>query len=524
MTVTDTDPSVADGLAGLMDRAARAHPDQVVADGTETLTYADLAQRSRTMATAFARHGVRAGDRVLVYTGKSVGALAALFAAVRIGAIAVPLAGNLKDRHLNHMAEDAQPGLMVVDTFERRRRGIAATSHTGAPVRTLGELGATTETPVHEPSPHAPAVIFYTSGSTGWPKGVIASHANLLAGVDSMRQVLGQTPGDTVLVLLPLSFDAGFNQAITALAAGARLRLAEFVFPASAVATAAEAGTTSLTGVPPLWRQLLSVDWPADARRNLRQCASTGGQMTADLAEQLRSLVPSAQLVAMYGFTEAFRGAWFRRDLGRSRPAGALGAPIPHARLAVIDERGEPCPPNEPGEIVQAGALVTLGYWNNPAATAQRFADVPWGTGEPVRVARSGDLGYTTPDGEIVYTGRMDEMIKTSGYRVSPAEIEDVARASGLVAEAVAVGLPDTERGEIVALAVSYATDPSDDGALLRHLRRELPNHMVARFVQGLTRLPALANGKIDRQAVRESLLASADDAARPAANAWRTP
>jgi amino acid adenylation domain-containing protein len=524
MTVTDTDPPVAGGLAGLMDRAARAHPDQVVADGTETLTYADLAQRSRTMATTFARHGVGAGDRVLVYTGKSAGALAALFAAVRIGAIAVPLAGNLKDRHLQHMVVDAKPSLMVVDTPERRRRGMAATSHTGSSVKTLDELVATTEAPLQAPAPQAPAVIFYTSGSTGWPKGVIAAHANLLAGVDSMRQVLAQTPADTVLVLLPLSFDAGFNQAITALAVGARLRLAEFVFPASAVATAAEAGTTSLTGVPPLWRQLLSVDWPADARRTLRQCASTGGQMTADLAERLQGLFPSAQLVAMYGFTEAFRGAWFRRDLERSRPAGALGTPIPHARLAVIDERGEPCPPHQPGEIVQAGALVTLGYWNNPAATARRFTELAWRTGEPVRVARSGDLGYTTSDGEIVYSGRLDEMIKTSGYRVSPAEIEDVARASGLVGEAVAVGLPDTERGEIVALAVSYATEPSDDGALLRHLRRELPNYMVPRIVQGLTRLPALANGKIDRQAVRESLLARAGEATCPAANASRTP
>ena len=507
-------PAVTATLPDLVAAAAARRPDQKLVAAGETWTLAAFDALVRRMAAALAARGAGPHARVCVEAGKTVPAVAALLAATACRSIAVPVNPGLKRRHLGHVLADADPAVVVAETAAMRD---GAAAHGFAP-RVVTQA-ALAEADAGPDAPDAaavlesdPALIFYTSGSTGWPKGVVASHRNVVAGVESMTAVIGPGPSDVVLVLLPLSFDAGFNQLMTGLAGGSDVHLADFRFARATVDLAAEAGATSLLGVPPLWRKLTSVAWPSAAARRVRHCASTGGRLDGALAGVLRDTFPEAQQFPMYGFTEAFRGAWLPPAVRAHAPADCVGRAIPHAELIVVDEQGRRCPPGVTGEIVQTGPLVTQGYWRNPEATAATFVELDRG-GWSLRAARSGDHGAMTEDGLLLFGGRRDDTIKTSGYRVSPSEVEDVARASGLVAEVAAAGVPDPAIGQRIALAATAVADGAvDAGALTRHLRRELPAHMVPATILEVAEMPLLDTGKIDRRRVTEWLTAAFAD------------
>lgn len=486
-----------DNLLTLWRVSADACPSAWIGDEAGWIPYAEFVHEVDRLAAGLAEHGIRPFDRVAVHSAKTVPTAAALLAVSQLRAIAVPLGANLKGRHRDHILTETDAKLLLADVADP---DVLGTGDWSGAIRPIGEVRGVGHAPDTAPLATDPAVIFYTSGSTGWPKGVVASHANLLAGIDSMRTVVAPAPDDVVLCLLPLSFDAGFNQLLTALAAGSDIRLAEFRFARSTVAACAEAGVTSLTAVPPLWRKLLDAPWPEAARTCMRCCATTGGQVTADLDARLRDTFPAARQLRMYGFTEAFRGASLPDSAAATQ--GAIGQPIPGAELLVVDDAGDVCPPGRVGEIVQTGPLVTHGYWGRPEATAAAFVTLAR-NGWRMRAARSGDLGYQTADGGFVVVGRRDEQIKTSGYRVSPSEIEDTARESGLVTEAVAFGEPDPVLGERIVLAVTAARPPLDPATLTRYLRDSVPAHLVPATIVEMTAMPALANGKIDRTSVR---------------------
>ena len=303
------------------------------------------------------------------------------------------------------------------------------------------------------------AAIFYTSGSTGKPKGVVLSHRNLLVGGASVSQYLENDEKDCILAALPLSFDAGFSQLTTGFTAGAHVVLVNYLLPGDVVRLCAKHRVTGLTCVPPLWIQLIDQDWPAEATQSLRYFANTGGRMPKTTLDRLRAIFPAAKPFLMYGLTEAFRSTYLDPSEVDRRP-DSIGKAIPNAEILVVREDGSPCDPGEEGELVHRGALVAMGYWNDPERTAERFRPAP---GRDAAVCtprpRSGRATWSSPTRRASCTssGRRDEMIKTSGYRVSPAEIEEVAYATGLVGDAVALGVEDPRLGQHVLLAVSPA-------------------------------------------------------------------
>ena len=350
--------------------------------------------------------------------------------------------------------------------------------------------------------------ILYTSGSTGNPKGVVLSHRNMVAGARSVASYLRNSQQDRVLAVLPLSFDAGLSQITTAFSVGASVVLMDYLLPRDVIRAVAKYSVTGLGAVPPLWNQLVGLDWPAEAASSLRYITNTGGAMPVPTTQTLQKALPGTDIFLMYGLTEAFRSTYLPPDQVNIRPE-SMGKAIPNAEILVVNEQGEECGPGEPGELVHRGALVALGYWNDPDKTAERFKPCPGRTSAiPVTelAVWSGDQVVKDEEGYLYFVSRKDDMIKTSGYRVSPTEVEEIVYASGLVAGTAALGIPHGTLGQAIILIATHAENaapgPELEEALLLHCRKELPNFMIPLAVVARDSLPHNQNGKIDRRAL----------------------
>ena len=356
--------------------------------------------------------------------------------------------------------------------------------------------------------PQELAAILYTSGSTGRPKGVMLSHANMWLGAESVATYLGLGPDDRALAVLPLSFDYGQNQLLSHWYAGGSAVPLDYLTPRDVVKAIERHGVTTLAAVPPLWVQLTELDWPPETAAKLRRLTNSGGALTPDLVKRLRALFPDARLFAMYGLTEAFRSTFLDPALIDTHPT-SMGKAIPHAEILVIADSGEVAADDEEGELVHCGPLVAHGYWQDAERTAERFKPAPAGSHYGGMAVWSGDRVRRDADGLLYFVGRRDAMIKSAGNRISPAEIEEAALASGLVAEAVALGIPDVRLGQAVHLVVRAA--PGTSGAaeeLPRILMQELPNFMQPKQIHWRDAMPISPNGKIDRTGLYAELTA----------------
>jgi acyl-CoA ligase (AMP-forming) (exosortase A-associated) len=325
----------------------------------------------------------------------------------------------------------------------------------------------------------------------------------MVTGAISVAGYIGNTPDDIILSALPLSFDAGFSQLTTGFSVGASIVLLDYLLPLDVVRTAARFNATGLTDVPPLWNQLAKLDWPDDAAASMRYFANTGGAMPTATLSKLRAQMPNAKPFLMYGLTEAFRSTYLPPEEVDNRPT-SIGKAIPNAEILVVREDGSICGPGEPGELVHRGALVAMGYWNDPERTKQRYRPVP---GQPKELpfeelaVYSGDTVVKDEDGCLYFVGRKDDMIKSSGYRISPTELEEVIYGTGLVAECAALGVPHSELGQAVVIA-AHSPTPDDDtrDAIILECKKSLPNFMVPAMVVWEESLPRNPNGKIDRK------------------------
>jgi acyl-CoA ligase (AMP-forming) (exosortase A-associated) len=308
---------------------------------------------------------------------------------------------------------------------------------------------------------------------------------------------------DRILSVLPLSFDAGLSQLTTAFEVGACVVLHNYLLPSHVVRTCADEAITGLVGVPPLWIQLAELDWPPAATESIRYFANTGGHMPRAVLERLRAALPQAKPYLMYGLTEAFRSTYLDPAEVDRRP-DSIGKAIPNAEILVVRPDGTLCEPEEEGELVHRGALVSMGYWNDPERTAERFKPAPGqppGLCLPEIAVWSGDRVRRDAEGFLYFLGRQDEMIKTSGYRVSPTEVEEFLYSTGSVGAAAAVGVPHPRLGQaIVVVATPPKNGQLDKDIILSECRRGMPQYMVPLLVVEREELPRNSNGKIDRK------------------------
>jgi acyl-CoA ligase (AMP-forming) (exosortase A-associated) len=508
----------------LLDTAARRTSAIALRDERDAATYAQLAQRVEHLADILLAQGLRSQGRVGLYLDKTVDGAAALLAVLHAGGIAVPINPRLKGSQVAYILRDCQAQLLLTTSHryvETRREleGLALrklltdaappAELLDADTLALAPLAAAPRVarPVHRRIDTDAAAILYTSGSTGSPKGVVASHRNLVAGCRAVNGYLGTNEDDTILALLPISFDAGLSQLSTGFAAGAQVVLHTPIHAQRAAAMVGEHRVTSVTAVPPMWSQLAHAQWERIPTDSVRLFANTGGHMSAPLLAQLRRVFPQARPFLMYGLTEAFRSTYLDPAEVDRRP-DSIGKAIPNAEILVLRPDGSACDADEPGELVHRGPLVTLGYWNAPEKTAERFRPLPAGLADglhPELAVWSGDIVRRDEEGFLYFVGRRDEMIKTSGYRISPTEIENVIMAAPGVREVAAFGVPAGDIGDaIYATVVPVDEESFDRAAVEAHCARALPNYMIPRLIV-TGELPRSANGKLDRVQLRRS-------------------
>lgn len=472
-----------------------------------TLSHEALNARVGLLAGWLAEKGFARGDRVATWLPKSELACLMPLAAVRAGLVHVPVNPLLKRAQVAHVLADSGARLLVANSA--RLASLDAGDAGGA--RCLEEAAAWAEAealgsvlgPSHA-DPSELAAILYTSGSTGRPKGVMLSHANLWLGAVSVAHYLKIAADDVVLGVMPLSFDYGQNQLLSTWYAGGSVVPLDYLVPRDVVKSVERHGVTTLGCVPPLWVQLAEQDWPAATAAKLRRLTNTGGALTEPLVRRLRTLFPQADLYAMYGLTEAFRSTYLDPSLIDTHPT-SIGKAIPFAEIMVVADDGTEAAPDQEGELVHAGPLVAQGYWRDEARTAERFKPAPKFSKVGGMAVWSGDRVRRDREGLLHFVGRRDAMIKTSGNRVSPQEVEDAAIATGLVAEAAALGVPDPRLGAAIHLVVR-AAEGADREALVPALSRALPNFMVPREVHWRDLMPIGPNGKIDRVALAAEL------------------
>lgn len=508
--------------------AARAGEAPALVSGASQLSYGELAAAIRAAASGLLGLGLGRGQRVGVYLEKRTETVVASFAAPAAGGVMVPMNPLLKPEQVAYIVRDCDVQVLV--TSPERLTLLL-------PV--LAECLSLRHVLLTEPPAQRPALpvgmgcthwadlpdagvagshrvvdtdlcaILYTSGSTGRPKGVVLSHRNMVAGAKSVASYLENRPTDTLLAALPLSFDAGFSQLTTAFHSGARVVLLNYLLPRDVLKAMVKHQVTGLTAVPPLYIQLTELDWPAEIGEHLRYFANTGGRMPRDTLDKLRARVPLAKPYLMYGLTEAFRSTYLPPEEVDRRP-DSIGKAIPNAEILVLREDGTECGPDEPGELVHRGALVGQGYWNDAEKTAERYKPLPAGVGGreaglqlPEYAVFSGDTVRRDVEGYLYFIGRRDEMMKTSGYRVSPTEVEEVLYATQLVAECAAFGVEHAALGQAIQV---IATPPAgsagvDVPALLAQCRQRMPAYMVPHGIEVVAGpLPRNPNGKIDRK------------------------
>jgi acyl-CoA ligase (AMP-forming) (exosortase A-associated) len=534
-------------LPELVAIAAQRSPSAVALTfGGASMTYAELGSSVSRFASGLISLGVRRGERVAIYLEKRFETVIASFGAPAAGAVFVPVNPLLKPEQVAFILRDCNVTVLVTspERLALLKDCLAdccdlphvvltdAPAYPGQPG--LGGAASTMTSvqftqirwqelldhggrPAHRVIDTDMAAILYTSGSTGKPKGVVLSHRNMVAGAKSVASYIENNAQDTLLAALPLSFDAGFSQLTTAFHTGARVVLLNYLMPRDVLKAMERERVTGLTAVPPLYIQLAQLEWPSAINDHLRYFANTGGRMPRETLNLLRQRVPKAKPFLMYGLTEAFRSTYLPPQEVDLRP-DSIGKAIPNAEILVLREDGSPCAPDEPGELVHRGALVGMGYWNDAEKTAERYKVLaPNAPGRqvglqlPEYAVFSGDTVRMDAEGFLYFIGRRDEMMKTSGYRVSPTEVEEILYATQLVGECVAFGVDHPVLGHAIHIIATYSIGTRAKGVndIISECKARMPAYMVPagiEIVEGP--LPRNPNGKIDRKLLSTEWLA----------------
>lgn len=511
----------------IFDSAANTPDAEALVYRGKRVSYAALVSDIEKLAGGLNDFGFARGERLAVYLEKRVETVVALFSATVANGVFVPINPLLKAEQVAYILSDCNVRVLV--TSVERLKLLAHVLSQCHDLHTVIVVGLIDELPIvpgltiiswEAACSHAPltksrrsidsdmAAILYTSGSTGKPKGVVLSHRNLVVGARSVSQYLENRPEDRILSVLPLSFDYGLSQLTTAFHKGATNVLMDYLLPRDIIRTIEKEKISGLAAVPPLWIQLAQLNW--GKVNSLRYITNSGGAMPLATLDLLRHALPSTKIFLMYGLTEAFRSTFLPPEDVDKHP-DSMGKAIPNAEVLVLRDDGSHCAPGEPGELVHRGPLVSMGYWADAQKTAACFKPIPSrqsGLTIPELAVWSGDTVRMNEEGYLFFIGRRDEMIKTSGYRVSPTEVEEIIYATERVGEAVAIGVPHPILGQAIVVVVTPrkgVTLSSDD--LLATCKSRLPAFMLPSLIdirEG--NLPRNPNGKIDRKYLTSEL------------------
>ncbi|WP_165956657.1 non-ribosomal peptide synthetase [Kribbella antibiotica] len=498
------DPSWAQGEAlevsgatvdELVRRQVAASPDSVaiVAHGTE-LTYRQFDERVNAFAHHLVEDGVQVGDRVAVAMTRSVDLVVALAGVLRAGAAYVPIDPEYPAERIEHILHAAAPAVVITDEYIAEAQERLAKGAKTAPVlaRPLNDLDA--------------AVVIFTSGTTGNPKGVAVAHRALVNRLAWGQRLLGYRPDDVAMSKSGVGFVDAVTELFGPLIAGTRIVVVPTETaqdPAALLDTIARHRVTHLLTVPSLADVLVRHHDAPTALATVRHWISSGEPLVQATANSSRTAAPQAELHNFYGSTEVTGDA-------TTGPL-EIGAPVANTTAHVLDTWLHPVPAGATGELYLGGVQLADGYIGNPALTAQRFVAGEDGT----RLYRTGDLVRWNAQGQLEYLGRSDDQVKIRGNRIEPAEIRSVLEQHPAVSGAAIIALDHPAGGKYLAAYTTGDEVPTDE--LREHLERSLPDYMVPTTYTHLDRFPVTPNGKLDRRALPQpDLTAGSTDSRAP--------
>jgi len=500
------------------------HKEALVSDG-KRLTYMQIWELVLKLGRHLRESGLKKGDRIGIYLEPGIDQVVSIFGVLAAGGVFVPINGTLMPEQVDHIISDCQmTGLITTSgKFSQWKNSDDALNQLrfvilSGPKEEVGrKIIFTFLFDVYEEAFVSTWVdwsigldlagILYTSGSTGKPKGVMLSHSQIMAGSAIVSDYLKITEKDKILAILPFNFDAGLNQLITAFHQGATLVVMSFVFARDIVKMLEKEEITGLAGVPTLWNLLAQEKsgLPKGSLPAFRYVTNTGGVLPQPVLQKLRKTLPNTQIFLMYGLTEAFRSTYLPPEELDRRPT-SMGKAIPNTEIFVINSEGKLCQPGEVGELVHRGPTVSMGYWGKPELTDNVLRPNPLLSseiGNTEKVCYSGDLVKMDEEGYLYFVGRRDAMIKTSGYRVSRTEIEEVFYRHQQVKEVAVIGVPDDVLGQAIKAMLVLKDDSSlKVPDLLQYCAEHLPRYMVPKWILLVDAIPKTPNGKIDYPAL----------------------
>jgi long-chain acyl-CoA synthetase len=506
-------------LPDLLSESAERFPDKVaLAFRDERLTFAALSQKSGKVAARLRHLGVGVGDRVAILHENTPPALVFFWGVLQRGAVSVDVPSLASTNAVASILEECRPRVLAVSARQLRRvarEGIGdllpdtllvdeepvdLAPRPAAHVHELAEIESSEDEDPPSPAVDASevAMVVYTSGSTGAPKGVQLSHENLISNLRASNERMRLGSDDSVLVVVPLSFIHGRMQILLHAWLGGTVAVsAGFRYPQQVVRELLQHRVTGFSGVPYHFATLIERGGLATTPLpDLRYVLVTGGALTPSMLGHVRAALPGVAVHVAYGLTEASpRVTHLGPDEVDSRP-GSSGRPLPGVQVEILDDDGARVPTGDVGEIVVTGPNVMRGYVSGAAPASPRVD-------EEGRL-HTGDLGRLTADGHLYLAGRKSDMIKTAGERVFPREIEDVIATHPRIEECAVAGAPDPMLGErLVALVVPKPGAELEANDVLSHCLRVLPFVRTPREVRMVEALPKTESGKLDRSAAK---------------------
>jgi malonyl-CoA/methylmalonyl-CoA synthetase len=473
----------------LLGRAAEPALDIEIDGRLTTLTFGDIAARSDRLAREFLSRGVEAGDRIALFLPNELTFVDAFLAGLKVGAIIVPVNVLYRERELTHILSDAEPRAVITT------RDLAPHLPAGVELWLTNELTARAAThpantlSVVRQSPDTPALIVYTSGTTGRAKGAVLSHGNFAVNALNLVNSWRVSSSDRYLAALPLFHVHGLGNGVGSwLTSGCRMRLVERFDAKRAADWFHEWRATLFFGVPTMYFRML--EWPPDecARigRHMRLFVSGSAPLAARVLEDFRARFGHT-ILERYGMSETLMNIGNPYD--GERRAGSVGVPFPGVETRIVDADGNAVSYGAVGQLQVRGPNVFSGYWRNQEATAAAFVD-GW--------FRTGDLAERSADGYYTLRGRSGDLIISGGFNIYPREIEEVLLEFPGVREAAVIGMPDAARGE-VPIAYVVSDEPFDERALLEFCDKQLASFKRPRTCIRLESLQRNALGKVQR-------------------------